>query len=81
VLEIDVTLERMIWQVVSRFAELRGGGVAMPPSRCYAMFDGLFQQALLRHLAGVGSAESDLREGALQLLEFAVTPDMPNPAQ
>jgi AcrR family transcriptional regulator len=80
VLEIDVTLERMIWQVVSRFAELRGVGVAMPPSRCYAMFDGLFQQALLRHLAGAESAERDLRDGALQLLELAVTPDVPKPA-
>jgi AcrR family transcriptional regulator len=71
VLEIDVTLERMIWQVVSRFAELRGVGLATPSSRCYAMFDGLFQQALLRHLAGVEGAQRDLREGALQLLEFA----------
>ena len=77
-LEIDATLERMIWQVVRRFAELRGAPVAMPSSRCYAMFDGLFQQALLRHLAGVASAEGDLREGALQLLEFVVTPDIPN---
>jgi AcrR family transcriptional regulator len=72
VLEIDATLERMIWQVVSRFAELRGVGVAMPPSRCYAMFDGLFQHALLRHLSGVESAAGDLREGALQYLELAV---------
>jgi AcrR family transcriptional regulator len=75
VLEIDATLERMIWQVVSRFAELRGAEVAMPPSWCYAMFDGLFQQALLRHLSGVESATGDLREGALQLLELVVAGD------
>jgi AcrR family transcriptional regulator len=75
VLEIDATLERMIWQVVSRFAGLRGTEVAMPPSRCYAMFDGLFQQALLRQLSGVQSAAGDLREGALQLLELAVAGD------
>jgi AcrR family transcriptional regulator len=74
VLEIDATLDRMIWQVVSRFAELRGVATAMPPSRCYAMFDGLFQQALLRHRAGLEGAERDLREGTLQLLELAVQP-------
>jgi AcrR family transcriptional regulator len=72
VLEIDVTLERMIWQVVRRFAELRGAALAMPSSRSYAMFDGLFQQALLRHLAGAGDAAGELREGALQFLALAV---------
>ena len=32
------------------------------------MFDGLFQQALLRQLAGVDGAADELRAGALQLL-------------
>ena len=72
VLEIDATLEQMIWQVVARYAELRGVEVAMPSSRAYAMFDGLFQQALLRHLSGFESASDDLRAGALQLLELTV---------
>jgi AcrR family transcriptional regulator len=66
VLEIDATLERMIWQVVSRYAELRGAPLAMPASRAYAMFDGLFQQALLRHLCGADGATGELRDGALQ---------------
>jgi hypothetical protein len=44
----------------------------MPSSRAYAMFDGLFQQALLRHLAGAERAGPDLREGALQFLELTV---------
>jgi hypothetical protein len=70
VLEIEATLERMIWQVVSRYAELRGTVVAMPSPRAYAMFDGLFQQALLRHLSQVDRAADDLRAGALQLLEL-----------
>ena len=30
VLDIDAALERMIWQVVSRYAELRGAPAAMP---------------------------------------------------
>ena len=42
----------------------------MPSSRAYAMFDGLFQQALLRHLSGVAGAADELRAGALQLLDF-----------
>jgi AcrR family transcriptional regulator len=72
VLEIDATLERMIWQVVARYAELRDAAVSMPSSRCYALFDGLFQQALLQHIAGPEAATGELREGALQLLALVV---------
>ena len=38
------------------------------PSFAYAAFDGLFQQALLRHLSGSDAALDDLRVGARQLL-------------
>jgi AcrR family transcriptional regulator len=72
VLEIDAQLEHMVWQVVARYAELRDTTVAMPSSRAYAMFDGLFQQALLRHLSGAESATGELRAGALQFLALAV---------
>jgi AcrR family transcriptional regulator len=72
VLEIDATLERMIWHVVARHAELRGLPVTMPSSRAYAMFDGLFQQALLRHIAGLDGALDELREGARQFLTLTV---------
>ena len=71
VLEIDASLEHMIWQVVSRHATLRGSDLAMPSSRAYATFDGLFEQALLRHLSGVVGVTDGLRAGALQLLDFA----------
>ena len=73
VLEIDAALERMIWQVVSRYASLREADVSMPSSRAYAMFDGLFQQALLGHLSGVAGASDELRAGARQLLSFTVS--------
>jgi TetR/AcrR family transcriptional repressor of bet genes len=73
VLEIDATLEHMIWQVVSRYASLRAIEPAMPSSRVYAVLDGVFQQALLRHLSGIAGAADDLRTGALQLLELAAT--------
>ena len=73
VLEIDAALERMIWQVVSRYASLRDVDVSMPSSRAYAMFDGLFQQALLGHLSGVAGASDELRAGTHQLLSFTVS--------
>src|SRR5690349_19324253 len=66
VLDIDAALERMIWNVVSRYATLRGGAVTMPSARAYALFDGLFEQALVR-----GEPE-ELRAGALQLLGLLV---------
>ena len=69
VLEIDASLEHMIWQVISRYGVLRGAGPTMPSSRAYATFDGVFQQALLRHLSGSQRATDDLRAGALQLLD------------
>lgn len=72
VLEIDGRLEQMIWQVVARHASLGGVAVTTPSSRAYALFDGLFQQALLRHLAGVEGAGDELRAGALHLLELTV---------
>jgi AcrR family transcriptional regulator len=72
VLEIDAALERMIWQVVTRYAELRGEPARVPSPRAYAMFDGLFQQALLRHLAGRPGAAEELREGASQFLALTV---------
>jgi AcrR family transcriptional regulator len=52
VAEIDKSLEKMILRVMSRFAELAGGELAVPASVVYAMFDGLFQQCLLKHLSG-----------------------------
>ena len=68
VLDIDATLERMIWRIVGRYGELRGEPVETPQAMTYAMFDGLFQQALLKHLAGVENATADLRASALALI-------------
>ena len=69
VADIDASLERMIWRIVTAYAAL--SGIETP--RCtsalvYAAFDGLFQQALLRHLAGDPSALDDLRAGTRALL-------------
>jgi AcrR family transcriptional regulator len=72
VLEIDATLQRMIWRIVSRYAELVGRPTLTCESMTYAMFDGLFQQALLRHLAGVEGASEHLHAAASQLLNQVV---------
>jgi AcrR family transcriptional regulator len=67
--EIDASLEHMIWRVVSRYAELSGREPICGPATAYGMFDGLFQQALLRHLSGgTAAALDDLRTGVCHLL-------------
>jgi len=52
VLEIDRRREEMIWHVVARYAELAAAPADVPAPVAYALFDGLFQQSLLRYLAG-----------------------------
>ena len=63
VLEIDKSLELMIWRIVSQYGELSDRPITVSSSTAYGLFDGLFQQALLRHLAGDPNALSDLRTG------------------
>lgn len=61
VAEIDLSLERMIWRVISRLAELTGKQPAFSSSVSYALFDGLFQQGLLKHLSGDADAAEEFR--------------------
>lgn len=68
VAEIDDGLQQMIWRVVSAYAGLTGTAPTCGPSFAYGAFDGLFQQALLRHLSGSPVALDDLRSGAGDLL-------------
>ncbi|WP_433012162.1 TetR/AcrR family transcriptional regulator [Kribbella sp. CA-294648] len=74
VLEIDQTLELMIWRIVSTYAELSGRPITVSASTAYALFDGLFQQALLRHLSGQPNALQDLREGVDRILPKLLVP-------
>ena len=68
-LEIDERLEAMIWRVVSRYAELRDQPCVVPSRTAYAMFDGVFQRALLRQIAGQPKAAAQLVEDVLRLLD------------
>lgn len=68
VAEIDESLQQMIWRNVHAYAVLSGGRPACSPADAYAMFDGLFQHALLRHFVGAKGALDDLRRGVRDLL-------------
>ena len=71
--EIDQSLERMIWRIVSKFAELSGAPVALSRSAAYAVYDGLFQHALSRHLADDPDA-ADVLEQDVQRLLYSLVP-------
>jgi AcrR family transcriptional regulator len=53
---IDKSLANMVWRVVTRMSELAAAPVRAPIDLTYAMFDGLFQQCLLRHMSGDAEA-------------------------
>jgi AcrR family transcriptional regulator len=61
VVEIDKSLEDMVWRIVSRYAELGGMTPTLSPSACYAAVDGLFQNYLLKHLSGDKGAVRNLQ--------------------
>ena len=72
VIEIDLSLERMIWRIVTRYAQLSGLSPQVGSPTMYAIFDGLFQQALLRQLAGEPGAAADLRAAVTEALPHLV---------
>jgi AcrR family transcriptional regulator len=65
IVEIDNSLEDMIWRIMERLFALAGRAPGLSPSAAYAIMDGLFQQALLRYLSGqkdaVGQMQDDVR--------------------
>jgi AcrR family transcriptional regulator len=73
VLEIDDSLERMIWRIVSRYAELGGSTPVVDSSAAYAVFDGLFQHSLLRHSSGSVDALDHMAAQVLVLLPKLVS--------
>jgi AcrR family transcriptional regulator len=79
VADIDDSLERMIWRIVARYAELCGTEPNCSSATAYATFDGLFQRALLHHLSDHPSALDDLRAGTRYLLGHIVCTPVPLP--
>jgi AcrR family transcriptional regulator len=72
VADIDQSLERMIWRIVSKYAELSGAPVLLSRGAAYAVYDGLFQHALSRHLGGDADAAAVLEEDVKRLLDILV---------
>ncbi|WP_433733489.1 TetR/AcrR family transcriptional regulator [Nocardia sp. CA-129566] len=72
VLEIDGHREQMIGNVVDCYADLSGRPLLIPSTTAYAIFDGLFQQALLHKLAGRADAADNLRTEAARLLDVVI---------
>jgi AcrR family transcriptional regulator len=72
---IDQTLEDMVWRVISRYAELAGRPTSMTPGAAYGVLDGLFQQALLGHVAGDETALPILVEQVHSLMPLMLAPD------
>src|SRR5215207_7988617 len=68
VLAIDATLQDMIGRVVERYADLAGRALAVDDSTCYALLDGVFQNALLAHLTGHEHASDNLRARVVEVL-------------
>lgn len=72
VAELDKSLENMIWRIMSRFAELAEQPLRLSSSALYALFDGLFQQCLLKHLSGdpqaIAGMQADVRAVINELL-------------
>ena len=70
--EIDESLERMIWRIVSAYSELSGAPVLLSRAAAYAVYDGLFQHALSEYLAGDEQAAVVLEQAVQRLLELVV---------
>ena len=70
--EIDESLERMIWRIVSAYSELSGAPVLLSRAAAYAVYDGLFQHALSEYLAGDEQAAVVLEQDVQRLLELVV---------
>lgn len=68
VTEIDQSLEDMVWRVASRYAELGGREPAVSRAALYAVFDGLFQKHLLKHLSNDERAIPELLDEVRRLL-------------
>jgi AcrR family transcriptional regulator len=62
--QIDKSLCDMVSRVMHRFAELAGTKPCLSDAGLYALFDGLFQHALVRHFSGAPDAIASLRSEA-----------------
>ena len=60
VLAIDHTIETMVWRILSRYAELSGTELVVSSRTAYAIFDGIFAQAVADFVSGGRGVEDEL---------------------
>ncbi len=70
---IDTLLKDMIWRVVTRYAELLGGHPILDAVGSYAIFDGLFERAVLDVSKGDTTGADRLTERAAIVLDQCVS--------
>ena len=68
VMDIDASLETMIWRVIAKLAALHGNATPMSSPLAYAIFDGLFQQCLLKHISGYATAIGEMQKNCRIIL-------------
>jgi TetR/AcrR family transcriptional repressor of bet genes len=73
--QIDRTLEEMVWQIVTRYADLSGSELSLTSHAVYGMLDGVFQQAVLSYLSGHEQESLDaLRAEVYDLMPLMLRP-------
>lgn len=72
--QIDRSLCEMVSRVMRRFSAFAGTEPRLSDAGLYALFDGLFQHALVRHFAGAPDAIAMLRNEAEMAVRQAVAP-------
>jgi len=70
--EIDQSLERMIWRIVSRYGELADASPTVTSTVAYAMFDGMFQHGLAKFISGDPTAGHELTSNVEHVLGSVV---------
>lgn len=65
---IDKSIEAMIWRIFSQYCSLGGIVPALESRTIYAVFDGAFQNALHRYIAGDETAIAALRQDVESVL-------------
>ncbi|MET0297053.1 MAG: TetR/AcrR family transcriptional regulator [Microbacterium sp.] len=74
IIRIDALLQEMVWAVVDRYCELQGVEPVIEPRVAYALFDGIFLNALIALLRGDVDSVDRLGDDCARLLVSAVGP-------
>lgn len=72
IVAIDALLRDMVWSIVESYAALAEAEPIVTPDFAYALFDGVFQNALISYLRGNLGAVDGIRADCAKLLVSAV---------